>query len=91
MCRITEGLVLDVLKSSGCNNTKSCVVLPVATGMALLTSLLYLRQCNPQARCVLCMFVCLCMFVSLYVCVSVRFKLKLSVTFMFSGATISVR
>ena len=73
MCRITEGLVLDVLKSSGCNNTKSCVVLPVATGMALLTSLLYLRQCNPQARCVQCMFVCMfvCLYVSVYECLCV--------------------
>ncbi|XP_063694910.1 O-phosphoseryl-tRNA(Sec) selenium transferase-like [Bolinopsis microptera] len=53
MCRITEGLVLDVLKSSGCTNTKSCVVLPVATGMALLTSLLYLRQCNPNGSVVI--------------------------------------
>lgn len=49
MCRITEGLVLDVLHRAGCNKTQSCLVLPVATGMALLTSLLFLKQSTPTA------------------------------------------
>eukprot|EP00116_Pleurobrachia_bachei_P006900 sb/3467162/ len=53
MCRITEGLVLDVLRHVGCKNTKACVVLPVATGMALTLSLLYLKQENPKSSVVL--------------------------------------
>lgn len=45
--------MLDVLRETGCKAAKACVVLPVATGMAMLLCILHLKGRRPQSRIVI--------------------------------------
>jgi len=45
--------MLDVLRETGCKAAKACVVLPVATGMAMLLCILHLKGKRPQSRIVI--------------------------------------
>ncbi|CAG2165325.1 unnamed protein product, partial [Oppiella nova] len=47
---LTNSLVLDVIQSVGVPNTRSCFVVPMATGMSLTLCLLTLRHVRPNAR-----------------------------------------
>jgi len=51
--KLTNFLVLDAFKISGLRGISSCVVVPVATGMALSLTLLALKQSKPNAKYVL--------------------------------------
>ncbi|XP_061921948.1 O-phosphoseryl-tRNA(Sec) selenium transferase [Entelurus aequoreus] len=48
--KLTNLLVLDILKLSGVRSVASCFVVPMATGMSLTLCFLTLRQRRPKAR-----------------------------------------
>ncbi|XP_019711749.1 O-phosphoseryl-tRNA(Sec) selenium transferase [Hippocampus comes] len=48
--KLTNSLVLDILKMAGVRSVKSCFVVPMATGMGLTLCFLTLRQRRPKAR-----------------------------------------
>ncbi|XP_077357353.1 O-phosphoseryl-tRNA(Sec) selenium transferase [Festucalex cinctus] len=48
--KLSNSLVLDVLKMAGVRSVKSCFVVPMATGMSLTLCFLTLRQRRPKAR-----------------------------------------
>lgn len=50
LARIARSMVLDLLHVCGITRLKSCLVLPVATGMSMVLTLLALRTRRPQAR-----------------------------------------
>ena len=50
IAQLTRLFVLELVKLSGIVEAKSCIVLPVATGMAHVLTLLALRQRRPEAR-----------------------------------------
>lgn len=49
IARLTEAMALDMIKVSGVKRAKACIVLPVATGMTLVLTLLTLRTARPAA------------------------------------------
>lgn len=53
LARIAERMALDLLKMSGATRTKACIVLPVATGMSIVLTLLTLKADKPDAKYVL--------------------------------------
>eukprot|EP00039_Didymoeca_costata_P007386 m.99126 g.99126 ORF g.99126 m.99126 type:complete len:473 (-) comp13666_c0_seq3:83-1501(-) len=53
MARLTECMVLDLIKTTGVTRAKACIILPVATGMTLLLTLLSLRVKRTKAKYVL--------------------------------------
>jgi O-phospho-L-seryl-tRNASec:L-selenocysteinyl-tRNA synthase len=50
---LANSLTLDLIQSIGAPNTRSCFVVPMATGMSLVLCLLTLRQSRPNAKYVL--------------------------------------
>ncbi|XP_075999780.1 O-phosphoseryl-tRNA(Sec) selenium transferase [Genypterus blacodes] len=48
--KLTNSIVLDILKLSGVRSAASCFVLPMATGMSLSLCFLTLRHRRPKAR-----------------------------------------
>lgn len=50
MARLTESLTLDLIRLAGVRRAKACIVLPLATGMGLVMTLLTLRAKRPTAR-----------------------------------------
>jgi len=48
--KLTNCLVLDLIKMTGVQSAKSCLVVPVATGMALVLSMLALKEQRPSAK-----------------------------------------
>jgi O-phospho-L-seryl-tRNASec:L-selenocysteinyl-tRNA synthase len=50
IARLTEAMCLDMIKVSGVKLAKACLVLPVATGMTLVLTLLTLRPTRPTAK-----------------------------------------
>uniref|UniRef100_UPI00358EDA67 O-phosphoseryl-tRNA(Sec) selenium transferase-like n=1 Tax=Myxine glutinosa TaxID=7769 RepID=UPI00358EDA67 len=48
--QLSNALALDMLRTSGVRRTAACVVVPIATGMALMLVFLALRQHRPQAK-----------------------------------------
>ena len=48
--KLTNSMVLDLLHRSGVRSTESCILLPMATGMALVMCMLNLRTQRPLAR-----------------------------------------
>lgn len=53
LAQLTNSMLLDLIRHAGGHAAASCVLLPVATGMAIMLVLLALRQLRPQARYVL--------------------------------------
>lgn len=53
LMKLTNQMTLDLLRRRGVRSTAACIVLPMATGMAIVMTLLSLRQQRPQARFVL--------------------------------------
>lgn len=51
--KLTNALVLDVIRQFGVRSCQDCFVVPMATGMALTLCLLALRKRRPQAKYVL--------------------------------------
>ncbi|TRY59017.1 hypothetical protein DNTS_012402 [Danionella cerebrum] len=51
--KITNSVVLDVLKFTGARSVSSCFVVPMATGMSLTLCFLTLRHRRPKARYIL--------------------------------------
>lgn len=51
--RLTNSMLLDLIRRSGVERTASCFLVPVATGMALTLTMLSLRQARPTAKFVL--------------------------------------
>jgi len=47
--KLTNALTLDLLRRLGLASTRSALVVPLATGMALSLVLLYMRRLNPRA------------------------------------------
>lgn len=50
LAQLTNKMLLDVIRKCGVPSARQCVLIPVATGMALMLVLLTLRQQRPQAR-----------------------------------------
>ena len=50
MARLAESLCLDYIRLSGVKRASACIVLPLATGMGLVMTLLTLRARRPGAR-----------------------------------------
>lgn len=50
MARLTESMALDCIKACGVTRAKACIVLPLATGMTLVLTLLSLRESRPAAK-----------------------------------------
>ncbi|XP_064383400.1 O-phosphoseryl-tRNA(Sec) selenium transferase-like [Halichondria panicea] len=48
--QLTNCLLLDIIRARGVHSARKCVLIPVATGMALLMVLLTLKQRRPQAK-----------------------------------------
>jgi O-phospho-L-seryl-tRNASec:L-selenocysteinyl-tRNA synthase len=53
MSKITNDMLLDYVKMMGIRSAKKCMLFPVATGMAMMLSLLYLKSKRKDARYVL--------------------------------------
>ena len=53
LMKLTNQMTLDLLRRRGVRSTAACIVLPMATGMAIVMTLLSLRQQRPEARYVL--------------------------------------
>ncbi|KAG1680516.1 O-phosphoseryl-tRNA(Sec) selenium transferase [Nymphon striatum] len=51
--KITNSMVLDAINMSGGNNVKSCFIVPMATGMAIVLCLLTLKKKRPNAKFIL--------------------------------------
>ncbi|XP_033100355.1 O-phosphoseryl-tRNA(Sec) selenium transferase-like [Anneissia japonica] len=50
LMKLTNSMMLDVLRISGIRSTTTCFIVPTATGMALVLCLLALRQQRPQGK-----------------------------------------
>lgn len=50
MLQLTHRMLLNYVHFAGCPEARACVVLPVATGMALVLAMLALRARRPTAR-----------------------------------------
>ncbi|XP_067037810.1 O-phosphoseryl-tRNA(Sec) selenium transferase-like isoform X1 [Acropora muricata] len=50
LMKLTNSMVLDAIKMAGVRSVKACLLLPVATGMTLVMTLLTLKQTRPGAR-----------------------------------------
>eukprot|EP00049_Salpingoeca_infusionum_P001152 m.45598 g.45598 ORF g.45598 m.45598 type:complete len:507 (-) comp10891_c1_seq1:3571-5091(-) len=50
MARLAECMMLDLLQQTGMTRAKSCIILPLATGMSIVMTLLTLRLSKPQAK-----------------------------------------
>lgn len=50
IAKLANSFALDVLKLTGVTNVKSCLVVPVATGMALVLTMLALKEKRPNAK-----------------------------------------
>eukprot|EP01147_Barroeca_monosierra_P010887 gene10887-2962_t len=50
LARIAESMMLDLLKLAGMTRLRSCIILPLATGMSIVMCLLTLRQIRPSAK-----------------------------------------
>eukprot|EP01137_Pigoraptor_chileana_P035385 Opistho-2@29300 len=48
--RLTEYMVMDMLRLTGVRSAEACVLLPVATGMSIVLTLLALRKTRPDAK-----------------------------------------
>lgn len=48
--KLTNAMVLDILRQCGVQKTASCLVVPMATGMSLVLCLLTLRSQRPDAK-----------------------------------------
>ncbi|KAL0969904.1 hypothetical protein UPYG_G00234290 [Umbra pygmaea] len=48
--KLTNSVVLDILKLSGVRSVAACFIVPMATGMSLTLCFLTIRQKRPQAR-----------------------------------------
>ncbi|CAH3020768.1 unnamed protein product [Porites evermanni] len=53
LMKLTNCMALDAIKMAGVKSAKACLVLPVATGMSLVMTLLTLKQQRPGAKCVI--------------------------------------
>uniref|UniRef100_A0A336MY13 O-phosphoseryl-tRNA(Sec) selenium transferase n=1 Tax=Culicoides sonorensis TaxID=179676 RepID=A0A336MY13_CULSO len=53
LARLTESLLLDVIKLSGIQSVKKCILVPMATGMTLVLSFLSLRSTRPGSKFIL--------------------------------------
>ncbi|XP_071448106.1 O-phosphoseryl-tRNA(Sec) selenium transferase [Hetaerina americana] len=53
MNKLTNALVLDVIRFTGVKTSAGCFVVPMATGMSLVLCMLTIRQERPQAKYVL--------------------------------------
>ncbi|CAB3977134.1 O-phosphoseryl-tRNA(Sec) selenium transferase [Paramuricea clavata] len=51
--KLTSAMALDVIKLTGVRSATSCLVLPVATGMSIVMTLLAFRHLRPKAKYVL--------------------------------------
>ena len=50
MMKLTNQMILDLLRRCGVRSTAGCILLPMATGMALVMTMLSLRQKRPDAK-----------------------------------------
>ncbi|XP_027056391.1 O-phosphoseryl-tRNA(Sec) selenium transferase-like [Pocillopora damicornis] len=50
LMKLTNCMALDVIKLAGVRSAKACLVLPVATGMSMVMTLLTLKQQRPGAK-----------------------------------------
>jgi O-phospho-L-seryl-tRNASec:L-selenocysteinyl-tRNA synthase len=50
LMKLTNQMVLDLFQRCGVGSTSSCILLPMATGMALVITMLSLRQKRPKAK-----------------------------------------
>jgi len=50
LSKLTTSFVMDILKIAGAVHVKHCIVVPVATGMALVLTMLALRTLRPTAK-----------------------------------------
>ena len=50
ICKLTDALVLDAVRTAGVKIMKEALVLPMATGMALRECLIVLQNSRPNAR-----------------------------------------
>lgn len=50
LMKLTNCMALDAIKMAGVRSAKACLVLPVATGMSLVMTLLTLKQQRPGAK-----------------------------------------
>eukprot|EP00041_Stephanoeca_diplocostata_P012147 m.202481 g.202481 ORF g.202481 m.202481 type:complete len:497 (+) comp18833_c0_seq1:206-1696(+) len=50
LARVAESMTMDLIKLCGVTRATSCLILPVATGMAIVMALLSLRSLRPQAK-----------------------------------------
>ncbi len=53
LMKLTNQMTLDLLRRRGVRSAAACIVLPMATGMSIVMTLLSLRQQRPKARFVL--------------------------------------
>ncbi|KAG0722453.1 O-phosphoseryl-tRNA(Sec) selenium transferase [Chionoecetes opilio] len=51
--KLTNAMVLDLIRRIGIRGTQACLVMPMATGMTVMMTLLSLRDSRPQAKYVL--------------------------------------
>lgn len=51
--QLTNGLLLDLIKMMGIRSAKKCILLPMATGMSLMLSLLTIKSTRMEAKYVL--------------------------------------
>lgn len=51
--KLTNAMVLDLIRRIGIRGTQACLVMPMATGMTVMMTLLSLRDIRPQAKYVL--------------------------------------
>ncbi|XP_068709323.1 O-phosphoseryl-tRNA(Sec) selenium transferase-like isoform X1 [Montipora foliosa] len=50
LMKLTNSMALDAIKIAGVRSAKACLLLPVATGMCLVMTLLTLKQTRPDAK-----------------------------------------
>ncbi|XP_066926696.1 O-phosphoseryl-tRNA(Sec) selenium transferase-like [Clytia hemisphaerica] len=50
VAKLANSFALDVIKMAGVSSIKSCLVCPVATGMALVLSMITLKEKRPEAK-----------------------------------------
>ena len=53
LARVAERMVLDLIRMAGARRAKACIILPLATGMSIVMTLLVLKARKPSARYVL--------------------------------------
>ena len=50
MAKLTQSMLVDLIKTCGVTRVKACIALPIATGMTLVLTLLTLRATRPAAK-----------------------------------------